>query len=305
MRTSGLFATEVWEPSSAGVFSHAVYNYVGTHGWLPDLIALILILLQALLLNVLSARFRVSKEVTMFPGVFYILLTSTLPSFLHLSPVVIGNTFLIVGLSSLFNAYKKSSVAGSIFNVGFWFGMASLFYFSNFAFLLLAIFGLATLRNIRINEIFMVIVGMIAPLFLTGTIFYLLDDWSYFYQTTFINGFGFWNFEWVDHWSNYVPPVIFGILVLIVIGSANIYFQKQSIRSQKNIQILYYFIIISLLTVLMQKEVRIEQLLLLAIPLSLMLPLNFLDFRKKEIGSGIHLGWLISILFLQYRLLFM
>ena len=305
LRTSGLFATEVWEPSSSGILSHAVYNYVGTYGWLPDLLSLILVLLQALLLNVLSARFRISREVTMFPGLFYILLMSTLPSFLHLSPIVMGNTFLILALSSLFNAYKKTSVADSIFNVGFWIGMASLFYFSNFIFLLVAILGLAALRNIRISEIFMVIIGMIVPLFLTGTIFYLLNDWSNFYQTTFLNEFSFWNFEWVEHWSNYVPVVLFGILILTVFGSANIYFQKQSIRSQKNIQILYYFTIISLLTVFIQKEIRLEQLLLLAIPLSLLLPLNFLEFRKREIGSGIHLSWLIGILFLQYRLLFM
>jgi hypothetical protein len=305
LRTSGLFATEVWEPSSAGVLSHVAYNYVGTHGWLPDLISLILVLLQALLLNILSARFRVSREVTMFPGLFYILLMSTLPSFLHLSPVLMGNTFLILAISNLFNAYNKSSVADSIFNIGFWIGVASLFYFSNFAFLLLAIFGLATLRNIRISEVLMIIIGMITPLFLTGTIFFISNDWSNFYQTTFLTEFNYWNFEWVEHWSNYVPVVLFGILILTVFGSANIYFQKQSIRSQKNIQILYYFLIISLLTVFIQKEVRVEQLLLLAIPLSLMLPLNFLEFRKREIGSGIHLAWLIGILFLQYRLLFM
>lgn len=305
MRISGLLATEVWEPHSAGILSNVVYDYVGTHGWLPDLIALVFVLLQALLLNVTSARFRLSKEVTMFPGVFYILMMSTLPSFLHLSPILLGNTFLILSLSSLFNAYKKSSVAGSIFNVGFWIGVASLFYFSNFVFLLLAIFGLATLRNIRINEIFMIIVGMITPLFLTGTIFYLINDWSNFYHTTFINGFGFWDFIWVKHWSNYVPPILFGLLILIVLGSGNIYFQKQSIRSQKNIQVLYYFIFVTLLTVFLQKGIQLEQLLLLAIPLSLMLPLNFLEFRKREVGSGIHLAWLISILFLHYRLLFM
>ena len=305
LRTSGLFATEVWEPSSAGVLSQVVYSYVGTHGWLPDLLSLILVLIQALLLNVLSARFRISREVTMFPGLFYILLMSTLPSFLHLSPVVMGNTFLIFAMSNLFDAYKKSSVADSIFNVGFWISMASLFYFSNFVFLLLAILGLAALRNIRISEIFMVIIGMMAPLLLTGTIYYLSDDWSNFHQTTFLTEFSFWNFEWVEHWSNYVPVVLFGFLILTVLGSVNIYFQKQSIRSQKNIQILYYFIIISLLTVFIQKEIRLEQLLLLAIPLSLMLPLNFLEFRKREIGSGIHLVWLIGIMFLQYRLLFM
>lgn len=305
LRTSGLLATEVWEPSSAGILSSVIYNYVGTHGWLPDLVALILVLLQALLLNVLAARFRISKEVTMFPGVFYILLMSTLPSFLHLSPVLMGNTFLIMALTSLFNAYKKASVAGSIFNAGFWIGVASLFYFSNFIFLILAILGLTALRNIRLNEIFMVITGVIIPLFLAGTVYFLSDDWTNFYQTTFINGFGFWDFNWVNVWSNYVPLVLFGLLILTVLFSPNIYFQKQSIRSQKNIQILYYFIFISFLTVFFQKGIRLEQLLLLAIPLSLMLPLNFLDFKKKEIGSGIHLAWLIGILFLHYRLLFM
>ena len=151
----------------------------------------------------------------------------------------------------------------------------------------------------------MIVVGLITPLFLTGTIFYILDDWSNFYQTTFINGFGFWNFEGVRHWSNIVPIALFSILILTVLASGNIYFQKQSIRSQKNIQILYYFIVISLLTVFIQKGIRLEQFLLLAIPLSLMLPLNFLEFRKKEVGSGIHLAWMIGILFLQYRLMFM
>ncbi|MDG1434871.1 MAG: DUF6427 family protein [Saprospiraceae bacterium] len=305
LRISGLCATEFWEPSSSGIFSHLVYNYLGTHGWLPDLISLILVLLQAILLNVLSAQYKVSKEVTMFPGLFYILLMSTLPNFLHLSPVLIGNTFLILALSSLFNTYKKTSVSDSIFNVGFWIGIASLFYFSNFVFLFLGIFGLSTLRNIRINEILMIFIGMMVPLFLTGTIFYLSNDLNNYLQITFFTEFSFWNFEWEEHWSNYVPIFLFGTLVLTVFLSVNIYFRKQSIRSQNNIQVLYYFIIVSILTVFFQRGIQLEQLLLLAIPLSLMLPLNFLAFRKKETGSGIHLIWLIGILFLQYRLLFM
>ena len=312
LRSMGLLAMPDWEPSSAGVLSQSVYSYLGTQGWLPDLIALLLVLVQALLLNVLSARFRISREVTMFPGVFYLLMMSTLPSFLHLSPVLMGNTFLILALSSLFNAYKKASVTDSIYNVGFWIGMASLFYFSNFVFVLLAIFGLATLRNFRFKEFLMILIGIITPIFLAGTASFLLDQWIPFYQLTFLEGFGWLNFsspmgkfDWVAHWSNYVPLVIFGVLTIIVFLSFNTYFQKQNIRSQKNIQVLYYFIVIAALSIFFQKGIRLEQLLLIAIPLALLLPLNFLEFKKKEIGSGIHLAWLVGILFLQYYLLFM
>ena len=166
LRGSGLFVTEAYEPTSAGVLSDFVYGYVGTSGWLPNLVALFLVLLQALLLNVLAARFRVSKEVTMFPGVFYILLMSTVPEFFHLSPMLMGNTFLILAVSSLFNAYKKSSMADSIFNIGLWIGVAILFYYSNFIYLFLSILGLATIRNFRVNEFFMVLIGGIVPLFL-------------------------------------------------------------------------------------------------------------------------------------------
>lgn len=305
LRASGLFASDVWEPNSAGILSQLAYDYVGTQGWLPDLIALVLVLLQALLLNVMAARFRISKEVTMYPGVFYILLMSTIPSFLHLSPVLMGNTFLILAISSLFNSYKKASSADSIFNVGFWLGIASLFYFSNFAFLLLAILGLATLRRFRLSEFLMILIGAFTPIFLAGTIAFINGTWESFLPVTFSEEFGFLSFEWEYHWSNYVPLVLFVFLTILVFLSFNSYFQKQSIRSQKNIQVLYYFIIISVLTVFFQKGIRLEQLLLLAIPLSLLLPLNFLNFKRKEIGSGLHLAWMIGVLFLQYRLLFM
>jgi len=305
LRAAGLFAVQEWEPGSSGILSQLVYGWTGVQGWIPDLVALVLVLLQALLLNVLSARFRISREVTMFPGVFYILLMSTLPDFLHLSPILMGNTFLILALSNLFKSYKKSSTADSIFNVGFWIGVAGLFYFSNFVFLLLAIIGLATMRNLRFNELLMVLVGGIVPLFLGGALAYAFGDWGSFYQTTFLEHRGFLSFEKITHWRSYVPLVLFGILTILSFLSFSIYSQKQSIQAQKSIQVLYYFIIIAALTIFIQRGIRLEQLLLLAIPLSLMLPLNFLNFKKKEIGSGLHLVWLIGVLFLQYRLLFM
>jgi len=305
LRVSGLIAVQSWEPSSAGVLSNLVYDYVGTHGWLPDLLAIVLILIQAFLLNILSARFRISKEVTMFPGVFYILLMSTIPDFLHLSPILMGNTFLILALSNMFTTVKVQSSADSIFNVGFWLSVAGLFYFSNFLFLLFAIFGLSTLRNFRVNEFFMVIVGGLVPLFLGGTIAFFNDSFLSFYQISFFEGFGTLDFLWQTHWSNYVALGVFGLLILIGFLSFNVYFQKQNIRSQKIIQVLYYFIIFSLLTIFIQKGIRLEQLLLLSIPLALMLPLNFVNFRKKDIGTGIHAVWFVGVLFLQYNLLFM
>ncbi len=303
---AGLFAASTWEiNSTGGVLSQVIFDYVGTQGMLPRIFTIVLVLFQALLLNILAARFRVSEEVTMYPGVFYLLLMSTLPEFQNLSPIIIGNTFLILAISALLNSYKKSSSADSIFNIGFWVGMASLCYFSNFAFILLAVFGLATIRNMRVKELFMVFIGILVPLFLAGTIAFWNDAWRSFWQATFVEQFGILDFRFEAHWKNYVPVILFGLLTLIIFFSFNSYFQKKKIRTQKNIQVLYYFIIIAILTIFLQKEITITQFQLLAIPLALLLPLSFLSFKRKEIGSGLHMAWLIGVLFLQYRLLFM
>ena len=303
---AGFFAANTWEAgASGGVLSQLLYDYVGTQGMAPKMISIGLVLLQAFLLNILAARFRISQEVTMYPGVFYLLFMSTLPEFQNLTPVLIGNTFLILAVSSLFDSYKKTSSADTIFNVGFWIGIASLCYFSNFAFILLAIFGLSTIRNLRINELLMIIIGVIVPLFLAGAVAYWNDSFDSFIRITFGEQFGVLDFVWDAHWKNYVPLILFGLATIISFFSFNTYFQKQGIRSQKNIQVLYYFIIIAILTIFLQKEITIDRIQLLAIPLALLLPLNFLNFKRKEIGSGLHMAWLIGILFLQYRLLFM
>ena len=303
LRLSGFLFPSEWTPSEAGLLSQHVYQGVGTNGWLPSLIALFLVLCQAFLINLLAARFRISKEVTMIPGVCYILLMSTMPDFLKLTPVLMGNTILIFVIMSLFQTYKKSSVSGSIFNTGFWIGMASLFYFSNIVFVLFAIIGLATLRALRINEIFMIIIGAFIPYFLAGTFAFLVDALPEFHHLQIIDNLGFLNFDWTLNWQNYTTLGIFGILSLIAFFSFGTYFQKQSIQAQKYIHVLYYFMLVSVLTILIQKGIRPSHLMLLAIPLSLLLPLNFLSFKNKNLASTLHLVWMILVLAIQYKIL--
>ena len=302
-RLSGFLFPSEWTPSQSGLLSQHVYQGVGTTGWLPSLIALLLVLTQAFSINILAARFRISKEVTLIPGVFYILLMSTSADSLNLTPVLLGNTFLIFALMSLFQTYKKSSVAGNIFNAGFWIGIASLFYFSNIVFVLLAILGLSTLRALRINEIFMIIIGAIIPYFLAGTFAFLVDALPQFYHLQIEDNLGFLNFDWASNWQNYTILAIFGLLSMVAIFSINIYSQKQSIQSQKYIQVLYSFMFISILTIFVQQGIRPSHLMLLAIPLSLLLPINFLSMKNKNLASTLHLIWLILVLAIQYKTL--
>jgi hypothetical protein len=149
--------------SHPGIISKMVYGWIGQSGWLPDLVALLLVLLQALLVNVIVAKYRMARTVSLYPGVFYILIVSSFPDFLHLSPVLMANTFLLLVLYELFDSYKKYTAAGSLYNIGLWLGVAALFYYSMLAILIAAIIGFSIVRSFKVREVLMILFGLISP----------------------------------------------------------------------------------------------------------------------------------------------
>ena len=66
--------------------------------------------------NIIIAKFRMASSVSLFPGLFYVLLVSMLPEFLTLSPALLANTFFIIAIWELFETYRKNEVSGNIVN---------------------------------------------------------------------------------------------------------------------------------------------------------------------------------------------
>ena len=116
---------------------------------LQGVAVILLIFVQVFMINNLAMKHRLFNENTLFPGLFYILTTSVLVDFFPLSAILFGNFFLMIALDNLLSTYKQHQCADKIFNVGFWIGVASLFYASFVFFFLLALVGLSFLRAIK------------------------------------------------------------------------------------------------------------------------------------------------------------
>ena len=127
LRGSSFWLTDNdWLPVSKGVLSDWVYNLCGYSGSLATLLGLFLVFFQAILINIVIARLRMAVEVTLLPGLVYILLVSVIPDFLNLTPLLFANTFFILALLEMYKIYRSKSFAGNIFNIGFWLGIGSL-----------------------------------------------------------------------------------------------------------------------------------------------------------------------------------
>lgn len=289
-----------WSPGKSGVFSMWVYELCDPFGRLPFIIGIVLVFVQGVLINFLVAQFRMANEVTLLPGLCYILLASSIPDFLYLSPILMANTFFIIALFELFGSYRQSSVIGNMFNVGFWLGVGSLFYFSELTFLLLAIFSSTILRTFSARETLVTIIGCTTPYILTGVYFFWYDQFLWFLQNQFVNNLGFFDFDISHSLSTYGKLGFFGLLFIIVFTGFGNYMFKKNLQVQKNISILYWALFFGFLTLMIQSGVKLEHLLVFAVPLSIFLSFNLLNLRQS-FAEAIHFVLLMGILILQFK----
>ena len=101
-RMSSYFTGLEGELSNPGILAEYLYSFTAAKPFLSNSLSILLVFLQAMLINVIVAKHRMANEVTMFPGLFYILLCSSIPEFLAFSPPLLANTFYIIALFQIF-----------------------------------------------------------------------------------------------------------------------------------------------------------------------------------------------------------
>jgi hypothetical protein len=283
-----------------GILSHEIVERLGTQHWLEPIIALFLVFAQGVTINFLVFKYRITGEQSLFPGLFYILLASTLSSFLGLTSTLLATTFIILSFFELFESYRKPFAATNIFNIGMLLAIASFFQFSLAIFLLWGIICINSLRSGSIKEAFMLVIGFVVPYFLLGTVYFLTDSFSVFWNEHFGKNIAFFSFVGENSWFTVASYWFFLLLIALVILAQGFYSSKRSMQAQKYQTILYWVLIFAGLSVFFQSKTGLDSLLLLAPSIAIFLTYNFLSF-KTQISEAIHLLWLLAVLVIQYH----
>jgi len=298
LRSSYFFMPVPREVMNDGILSSFIKNALDKNTLAEGGFVILLLFLQAVLLNNLAIKHRLYNETTLLPGLFYVLLMSTLRDFFPLTAPLLGNLFLIIALDALLSTYKQASCAGSIFNAGFWIGIASLFYSSFSLFFLLMLLGLSLLRSFKIRERLMLMVGFIVPFLFASAWFFWNNNLLAYWQTYFFSHFNFLNFQY-DTNSVFLAKLVL-LVIFFLLGFFNNYKFDKAIQTRNYVNIIYMALFISGLTFLIQPNVTVLHFLITMVPLSLLVTARFLSFNSS-VAEFIHTILLITVLFFQYR----
>ena len=300
VRASAFIIPSDWQPSNSGFLSEMMYQWIDVNSSTANILAIVLIGIQATFLNLIITQYRMAKEISLFPGLFYILLSSFVPDFLHLSPILMANTFYIMALYEMYSSYKQFSSADKNYNIGLWIAIGSLFYFPYAFFLLLGWIGLGILRAFKIKERIMMILGFLTPYIFALTHAYVYNYIDLFFPKYIYSNLSFFDLQPIDSIEGYVILIVFIIMIIITLLSMNQYEKRKNIQVQKNISILYWGMVITALTVIFQANINLEHLLMLAVPLGIFLSFNFSNMAARW-AEVIHMFLLLSLMFIHFR----
>ncbi len=301
IRLSGFLYPEAGNILSSGVLSDWIYQWVPYESLGAKILAIFIVVVQAVMVNYLVNSYKIAKFNTYFPAIFYILLLSFFQETQNLSPLLMGLTFYIVAFIELFGVYRKHRSASNIFNVGFWIAIGSLFYFSIIVFFIFAIIGLLSLSNFKLGDFLILLIAFFIPYFLLGTYFFWEDGFNVFLQNQISSNLGFLDFQGFYGWAAFLKLGLAGAVALLGVLSSQQYFSRTKIQVQKYLGLFYWSLVIAGLSIFFQANIQAEHLIIICVPLSVFLALTFSNLKNKPVAEFFHLFLLVLYFGFVYR----
>ena len=184
----------------------------------------VLILSQAIRLNVLLSQFKMFQQVSYLPAFTYILLTALFPYWDVISAGLIANTLVIWILIKLLRLYDQTQPKTLEFNIGLIVGGSILLYEPIAILIPVVLFALTIIRPFKLTEWLVLLMGILLPYYFLFAFIFLTN------QGTDLRHF----LPKLDWKNPLVQPELNVILALIVIGVQLIvgfyYWQQQQTR---------------------------------------------------------------------------
>lgn len=256
---------------------------------LHAVLSIILIFAQAIFLNLIVNRYRLMANLTYLSAACYIAITSSFKALSLLSPGIFALTFILISISKLFAVYKVNEARGKTFDVGFWLGVAGLFYYPYLYLYFFFIIGLIMIRPFDLKEHIVLLTGILVPNFLVGVYLYWIDN-----MPAYFNNFIIYNTSILEA-QTFIDYIVLAkiIFVTLLIAISILFFQNRRFRNSVEVRKFYvlnmWMLLIGLCIVLALQILNATGLVLLIIPIVVFISYFFDSIKSRLLTEFIHI----------------
>lgn len=285
----------------AGWFNAFLDLLFGRSLMVRHLLAFVLIFVQAAYLSVVFSNQKAFAEHTYVPSLLYVVSCSCSFDMMSLTPELLGAGALLPALSNLFKEIEfRERKAESVFYVGLYISIASLFSFSYAAFLVGSIITLIAFTRSTFRKYLLLIVGFALPHLLLIAVYVLKDGlselWQFYYQPNF-----------TLYAQRYVAPgalwTLFTLPLLYLVVS--VFMMNREARLSKYqtqlVQTMFFWTLFGLVQIFISKDLRPQNFITVVPPLCFFITHFLLIIPKRKfaeialwvfIGGSVVVGYL-------------
>lgn len=288
----------VLQTGEDGLISICLQQFiVGLNPTLLFIIYQLIILLQAIRINLFLEEYRMFPQAGYTAAMAYVLLTAIFKEWCAISSALIANSLLIWMLMKLARLYNQQSPKTVLFNIGFIMGLSIMAYHPIAMMVLVLLFSLGIMRAFQLQEWFVLLMGILLP-------FYFLIAWLYVHDTpqTFLN------YLPKFHFNNRLFPIqekllIASGLVFIVAIITGLFFWQQFnsrlvIQMRKNWSVLLITLLIIAVSPFIFWHAGVTTFLMTAVPASAFVGAAF-SYPRRLILPNLLFWLLIAVIVLN------
>ncbi|NEM96419.1 hypothetical protein [Pontibacter burrus] len=251
------------------------------------IVAISLLLLQALALNSILNRYQVYANKSYIPALLYLLMGSVTYELSMLTPLLIGHTFVILSLPYLITVSREGIENNRLFVGGFILGLAAMCYLPLSLYMLVGIFAVVLFASNTFRSILLMLCGFLFP--------YAVLLTFYFYTNTLDEFLALHLFRpWQFNVAFALPPadlaklMLLPLLVLVFSVLSSLSLPQRLVFQVKFQQVMWVWLLVALLLCISSEEISANIFVLL---------LPAIAYFSEYLFTGNMKRWMINLAF--------
>lgn len=273
-------------------------TFDGDKGWYR-LLSIGLIYYQVILINRLAELNNLTFANTLLPGIWYPLVLSLIPEIHPLSPLLVGNTFVLIALAQLFQSIHRNQRSKRIFNTGFNLMVAVFCDLSFLYFVPFFIIAANAIILVRVRDIVLYLMGVLAPIYFLMAYWKITDQFMDSFRQL---GLKFRLFEYDFIYGNYgiIKAGLVALLALMLLLVVNRVVTRTNIFVRNKLTFLFYMMVWSAVVFGLSFHTQLADLQLVILPVGILMGLYIVIIKRVQIAESIHFFMLILAILFQY-----
>ncbi|GAB3809322.1 hypothetical protein GCM10028819_50590 [Spirosoma humi] len=303
MNQGYLLYRDIWDsvsPLSALVY-WGIHSVFGRSPLMLHAAATLVSIFQIVYFNYLTNNRDVYPDRSFWPGLIYMLFMHLSFDCLTLSPVLMSTSFLLLAFGTLIKQMDRRGATDEVFEVGFYIGIAALFYLPSALFILWAILSLLFYTGATFRQYSLSLFGFLFPFAAIVLIYYLMDSLDDFNRNLLSSVFRVRQYSLSDFQSliaSLFIPLGLGILgFLSLFNRAGRYVNFQ----QRIQQIMSIWFLIAVLTIVLMPFLAPMVFLSFVPPMAYFTYFYFENIRKAWLAEIIFVSAFSLMLLLFYQ----